>query len=124
MGNLNHGLEHDIKSAYVQQWNFGLQRELPGNLLIEAAYVGSHGVHISDFNSYNFDQMPDQYLSLGNSLFNTYPNPFLGIVPANTAPSRKEAKPLPLDGSGLLAPLGPPWVKPGPKVNCPAGQPG
>ena len=84
VGNANHGIEHYIKSAYVQQWNFGLQRELPGNLLIEAAYVGSHGVHISDFNSYNFDQLPDQYLSLGNSLFNTYPNPFLGIVPANT----------------------------------------
>jgi hypothetical protein len=94
LGNSDHAIEHDIKSAYVQQWNFGIQRELPGNLLIEAAYVGSHGVHISDFNGWTFSQMPDQYLALGNSLFNSYPNPFLGVVPVNSTIGGSPTQPL------------------------------
>lgn len=34
------------KDPYIQQWNLSVQRELPGNILISAAYVGSHGSHL------------------------------------------------------------------------------
>jgi hypothetical protein len=34
------------KDPYIQQWNLSVQRELPGNIAISAAYVGSHGVHL------------------------------------------------------------------------------
>ena len=66
----------------MEQWHFGVQRELPGNLLIEAAYVGSHGVHLEDFAGAQFDVLPDKYLSLGNALFQSLPNPFYGILPS------------------------------------------
>jgi outer membrane receptor protein involved in Fe transport len=33
-----------MRAPYAQQWSFGFQRELPGNNVIEARYVGSHGV--------------------------------------------------------------------------------
>ncbi|MFN0123293.1 MAG: TonB-dependent receptor domain-containing protein, partial [Blastocatellia bacterium] len=33
-----------MRSPYAQQWSFGIQRELPGNNVLEARYVGTHGV--------------------------------------------------------------------------------
>jgi hypothetical protein len=85
IGNRDAGLTHDDPYGYFQQWNFGVQRELPGNLLIEAAYVGSHGVHVSDYIGRNYGALPDQYLALGNALYNSFPNPFLGVLPASSA---------------------------------------
>jgi hypothetical protein len=46
--------------------------------LIDAAYAGSHGVHL--FSPLNYDQLPDQYLSLGGNLLNLVPNPFYGAI--------------------------------------------
>jgi len=43
------------KYGYVQQWNFGIQRELP------VAYAGSHGVHLPSFNP-NINQIPDRFI--------------------------------------------------------------
>ncbi len=85
VGDSNTGFLRNDKHPYMEQWNFGVQRELPGNLLIEAAYVGSHGVHLEDFAGAQFNVLPDQYLSLGNALFDSLPNPFYGIVPANSS---------------------------------------
>jgi len=33
-------------NSAANNWNFGIQRQLPGNLVVDAAYVGSMGVHI------------------------------------------------------------------------------
>ena len=35
----------NIRSPYTIAWNFGIQRKLPGNNVLEAAYVGNHVVH-------------------------------------------------------------------------------
>src|SRR5437879_13339558 len=35
-----------IRSPYVQSWNFGIQRKLPGNTVLEINYVGNHSVHL------------------------------------------------------------------------------
>jgi hypothetical protein len=32
-------------TPYVQQWNFTVQKQLPGSMVLETAYVGSSGVH-------------------------------------------------------------------------------
>jgi hypothetical protein len=32
---------------YMQQWNLGVQHELPGNVLLSVAYVGSKGTHLT-----------------------------------------------------------------------------
>jgi len=36
-----------FKNAYIQQWNFGVERELPGNILLELAYVGNKGTRLN-----------------------------------------------------------------------------
>ncbi len=37
----------DFKNPYVLTWNFALQQSLPMKLVLDAAYVGTHGVHIA-----------------------------------------------------------------------------
>ncbi|MCL5742806.1 MAG: carboxypeptidase regulatory-like domain-containing protein, partial [Acidobacteria bacterium] len=76
-------IDRDQKSIYVQQWNFDIQRTLPGDVVIDAAYAGSKGTHLIQGLQYN--QLPDQYLSLGNKLIQRVPNPFLGKIPATQA---------------------------------------
>jgi len=84
VGNSNTGFLRNDHQPTVQQWNFGVQRELPDNLLIEAAYAGSHGVHLEDFSGAQYNVLPDQYLKLGNALFDSLPNPFYGVLPATS----------------------------------------
>jgi len=85
LGDANTGFARNDRHAYFQQWNFGVQRELPGNMLVEAAYVGAHSVKLQDFAGNQLNALPDQYLALGNSLFDSLPNPFFGVAPTNSA---------------------------------------
>jgi Carboxypeptidase regulatory-like domain/TonB-dependent Receptor Plug Domain len=39
-------IEKDPNTDTAQQWNLDLQRELPGRILVQAAYVGTHGTHL------------------------------------------------------------------------------
>src|SRR5207249_2384589 len=50
------------KYGYVQQWNFGIQRELPAGCFADVAYAGSHGVHLPQFNP-NVNQIPDSFVA-------------------------------------------------------------
>ena len=48
-------LQGDNHVPYTQNWDFNIQRQLGGDILVDAAYVGSHGVHLNmggetDFN--------------------------------------------------------------------------
>jgi hypothetical protein len=53
----------------VQNWNFGIQYELPWQTRIEANYIGNHGAHLSNPYYLGYlNQVPSQYLSLGNTL--------------------------------------------------------
>jgi hypothetical protein len=65
-----------------QQVNLAIQHEFAKNTVIEVGYVGNHGTHMVAGN-WNYNQMPDQYLSLGNSLQNQVPNPYKGKVPGS-----------------------------------------
>src|SRR4029077_10199856 len=40
-------IEPGFRTAYTYQYNFTLQRELPGSLLLEAAYLGNHSFKLS-----------------------------------------------------------------------------
>ncbi len=40
-------IDPNERDAYVQQWNFTIQRELPGNILLDVAYVGTKGTDLS-----------------------------------------------------------------------------
>jgi hypothetical protein len=41
------------RTTYVQQWNFGIQYELVGDLLLDVAYVGNKGTKLAAFRNLN-----------------------------------------------------------------------
>jgi hypothetical protein len=65
---------------YTEQWDLDVQHQFPGAWLLDVAYAGSTGVYLPS-SEYNYDQLGDQYLSLGLSLQNMVPNPLAGQVP-------------------------------------------
>ena len=65
-------------TPYSEQWNFNIQRELPGAVLLEIGYAGSHGLKLPS--SLSLNQLPDSALALGNSLRDQVPNPFYGQI--------------------------------------------
>lgn len=65
--------------SYAQQWNFDLQRELPGGMALSLAYAGSKGTHLPGPDQ-QLDQLPVQFMSLGSKLQDQVPNPFFGLV--------------------------------------------
>jgi hypothetical protein len=69
------------------QWNFNLQRELPGQILVDAAYVGSRGVHLA-FKNRQTNELDPQYLSLGTALNQQVTNPFFGAINVGTLAQR------------------------------------
>lgn len=72
----------DNSVGYTENWNLSVQRQLPFGILAEAAYVGSHGVHLnkSGENDWNANQLTTSALSLGTQLQQAVPNPFFGII--------------------------------------------
>jgi hypothetical protein len=69
-------------SPYNQQWQFSVQRQLPSQIVAEAAYVGM--LSLKQFESFNLNEKPDAYLALGTAENTRIPNPFLGVLPANS----------------------------------------
>ena len=70
------------RTPYNLQWNGDVQYQLTNNLLVDAAYAGSRGVHFArtvDLNALN-----PQYLSLGTQLTRLVPNPFVGQIATGT----------------------------------------
>ncbi len=63
---------------YSEQWNFNIQRELPGSVLLDVGYAGSHGLKFPQDRALN--QLPDAALPLGNDLRAQAPNPFFGQI--------------------------------------------
>ena len=48
-----------IRSPYIENWTFGIQRKLPGNWVVDVNYVGNHSVHMweaYDLNEVNIFQ--------------------------------------------------------------------
>jgi hypothetical protein len=39
-------IQRDLRTGYMQHWNLNVQRELPGNSILEIAYVGSKGTKL------------------------------------------------------------------------------
>ncbi len=47
------GVNPQLRTPYVQQWNFGIQREVAKNTVVEARYVGNHGTKLLRGFDYN-----------------------------------------------------------------------
>jgi hypothetical protein len=57
------------KLPYVQNWNFGIQYELPWQTRVEANYVGNKGTRLNDVKYANFlNQVDPVHLRLGDAL--------------------------------------------------------
>lgn len=70
-----------VQTPSVLNYSTGLQYELPGRWLLDAAYVGST---TRRFNPSWAPNAPDvSYLALGNQLLSAVPNPFYGLIPAS-----------------------------------------
>jgi hypothetical protein len=77
------------KAPYMQQWNFDIQRQFPGNLLFDVAYAGAKGtrlpMHSQSINQLPANLLPKDAVEAGN-LTNQVNNPFAGnCPPPNTA---------------------------------------
>jgi TonB dependent receptor len=84
------------KNPYAVRWNFGIQHQLDSNTVVEAMYMGNHGVHLPVAYT-QLDGLPSQYLStlptrdqnLINTLSSTSPaNPFFGLPNIATSTSK------------------------------------
>jgi hypothetical protein len=81
----------EVRNPYSIRWDFSVQRELPGQMVLEAAYVGSHSVHLPV--TTQLDYIPRQYLAttpirnttVANLLTGTVANPFQGLLPNSTS---------------------------------------
>jgi len=91
---------------YVHQFSFGFQRQLPGMIMVEAAYVGSRTR--AAVVSKPINELPLEALALGDStkggnpnyLNQQVPNPFAGLMPGTalnsaTVPRQQLMRPYP-----------------------------
>lgn len=46
-------IDPNSSTPYVQQWNFSIQRALPGDIAVEATYTGAKGTHLYRYRSLN-----------------------------------------------------------------------
>jgi hypothetical protein len=70
----------NTNTPYTLQYNLTIQRELPGRILLEAAYVGNRGRELSrgGEGGFTLNQLNPIYLSLGSQLNQLVDNPFYG----------------------------------------------
>jgi hypothetical protein len=90
LGNAITFLDPNEVNPYNIRWEFSLQRQLPANIVLEVAYIGSHSIH--EFISTNLNYIPRQLLSTSLGRDNTAitaltgtlanANPFKGLIPA------------------------------------------
>jgi Carboxypeptidase regulatory-like domain len=48
-----HTVSRDVKTPYMQNWNFGIEQQLAQDVLVEINYQGSKGTHLGSFLSSN-----------------------------------------------------------------------
>jgi Carboxypeptidase regulatory-like domain/TonB dependent receptor len=91
------GVDRNLRTPYVSNWNLGIQRQLTNNMSLDVSYVGNHGTKLIGFRDINevnpqsaaeiacghceanvqFPQFP--YLSYINQLSNLYHSNYNGL---------------------------------------------
>ncbi len=66
------------KRAHTHMYQFSIQHELPSQILLDVAYIGSQTRQLPV--TQNINALPDKYLSLRDELSRTFPNPFQGLI--------------------------------------------
>jgi hypothetical protein len=70
----------DAHPPYLQNWSLNIQRQLPGQILLDVAYVGNKGTRLQS-RLMPTNQMDPRYLSLGNLLFANIAAPAVQALP-------------------------------------------
>jgi hypothetical protein len=81
----------EVRNPYSIRWDLSLQRQLPGQMVLEVAYVGSHSLHLPV--TTQLDYLPRQYLAttptrnttVVNQITASVANPFQGLLPNSTS---------------------------------------
>ena len=81
----------NVRNPYSVRWNFGIERQLSGDTVLQVVYIGNHSAHLPITTQLN--GIPQQYLATGwvrnqtviNTLSSTVPNPFAGLLPNSTS---------------------------------------
>lgn len=82
VGSLLEGVLRDQVSPWAMQWNFTVQRELPGQTLLETSYVSTHGLQLTrgGEGALNLNQLQPSQMALGSRLNELVDNPFFGFA--------------------------------------------
>jgi hypothetical protein len=94
--------DRNSRSTYVEQFSFDVQRELAGNIVVGAAYVGSRTYHlVLGTAALNINQLEPKYLLLGtDALSQTVTNPYYvaggpGIIGSHEISRAQSLRPFP-----------------------------
>jgi hypothetical protein len=80
-----------IRNPYAVRWELSIQRQLPGQMVLEVAYIGNHAMHLPINTNLNY--IPRQFLSTSlvrdnatiNLLSSVVANPFKGLLPNSSS---------------------------------------
>jgi Carboxypeptidase regulatory-like domain len=78
---LGDSIEGPLRRQYIpyqENWSLDVQRTLPNDFVVTAAYVGNEGVHL--LVNQQLNQLPDSDLALGSKLLTLVPNPLYGLI--------------------------------------------
>ncbi|MGH9197838.1 MAG: TonB-dependent receptor domain-containing protein, partial [Acidimicrobiia bacterium] len=72
----------DTVTPWSMQWNVAIQRELPWQMAVEVAYVGTRGLQLArnSESGLSLNQLPPEHMALGPALSQLVDNPFFGNV--------------------------------------------
>jgi hypothetical protein len=101
--------DRNAKSTYIQQFSFDVQRELPSNIAVSAAYVASRSYRLMlGTPNLNINQLEPKYMSLGSAaLSKSVTNPYYvpggpGIIGSQQVPQAQLLRPFPAFGNIVL----------------------
>lgn len=72
--NVNYLAPYNGQVPYLANWTMGVQREVPGSIILSASYVGNHAVRVPS-GLQNLEQVNPRYLSLGGVLLDDINSP-------------------------------------------------
>jgi hypothetical protein len=104
------------QTPYMQSWNFGIQRQLPANMLLDVEYIGQEGTHLffgigGNYNLSHLGKQEEQMTPAQlQALAAQVPNPFHGIIPNSNATTSQYQLDLPYPQFAAFDIASPPWA--------------
>ncbi len=87
-GSATTAFQRSHPTGYVQNYSFDLQFEVGRSGVLEVGYSGNVGRKLNFGATPDANQLPSQFLSLGNALNDQVANPFFGVFPTGILSGR------------------------------------